>query len=210
MSSAQTERAFDARYYSTAPRALSDHSPCPLPCADLPGSPSCMLPKSPYSSAPPGKLLGCGPKAFGSFFHCGHRSHKRPLAASIGTEQSKPSACWLVSTQMTKVRPTPVSSSQAHFEPAVVKYRSRAGVARLFFEPGANRVTSHAESASEAAQAASLFVCAQDFLALLLRVPIRLRVIAATATAVIALIALFAISSQAITHDIITTAMAAL
>jgi hypothetical protein len=111
---------------------------------------------------------------------------------------------------MTKVRPTPVSSSQAQFELAVVKYHSRAGVARLFFEPGANRVTSHTESASQATQAASLFVCAQDFLALILRVTIRLRVIAATATAVIALVALFTISSQAIAGDIVTTAMTAL
>jgi glucan phosphoethanolaminetransferase (alkaline phosphatase superfamily) len=111
---------------------------------------------------------------------------------------------------MTKVRPIPVSSSQAHFEPALVKYHSRAGVARLFFEPTANGVTSHTESASEAAQAASFFVCAQYFLALLLRVPVRLRVIATTATTVVAVITLFAISSQAITHDIVTTAMAAL
>jgi hypothetical protein len=210
MSSAQIKPAFVATYYSTARRALSDHSPCRLPCAAHPGSPSCMLPKSLYNSAPPGKLLGCNSKAFGSFFHFGPQSHTRPLAETTGTEQSKPIACWLVSERMTKVHPIPVSSSQAHFELVVVKCRSRAGVARLFFEPGAYRVTSHAESASEATQAASFFVCAQDFLALLLRVTIRQRVIATTAATVVAVITLFSISGLAIADDIVTIAMAAL
>ena len=160
MSSAQIERAFGARYYSTARHALSGHSLCPLPYVAPMGSPSCRLPTGLYNSAPRGKLPGCASKACDKLFESGHQSHKRPLAATICIVQSRSSVYWLVSARMTRVRPIPVSSFQARPGLALVKYQSRAGAARLFFEPTANRVTSHTESASEAAQAASLFVCA--------------------------------------------------
>jgi hypothetical protein len=206
----RNERAFGVRYYSTARHALSDHSLYRLPCAAHPVSPSCMLPKGLYNSARRDKLPECGPKACGKLFESGHLSRKRPPAATVGIVQSKPIACLLFSARMTKARPIPVPSSQARLGPAFVKYYSRAGAARLFFEPTTNSVTSHTESASQAAQTASFFVCAQDFLTFFLRVTNRLRVVATTASAFVALIALFAISSQAIAHDIVTTAMAAL
>jgi hypothetical protein len=86
----------------------------------------------------------------------------------------------------------------------------KGGSFAAFFETGTYRVTSHTESARKVAQTASLFICAKDFLALFLRVTVRLRVIATTATTVIAVITLFSISSQAIAHEIVTAAMATL
>jgi hypothetical protein len=111
---------------------------------------------------------------------------------------------------MTTIHPTPVWWLQARSHLARPVSGSTAEVSRLFFEPTTDGVTSHAESASQATQTASFFVCAKDFLALLLRVTVRLRVIATTAATVITVITLFAISGLAIADNIVTTAMATL
>ncbi len=74
---------------------------------------------------------------------------------------------------------------------------------RVFFpEPAADRVAGDSERACQAAQTGAFFVGSQDLLALLRRVAVRLRVIAAHFAAVITHLALLAVVGFAVTDKI--------
>jgi hypothetical protein len=99
---------------------------------------------------------------------------------------------------MTKVHPTPVSFAQAHQGLVHAASRSRAGARRLFFEPGTYRVTGDAESSSQAPQRRAFFVGAENLKTFSFTIANRLRIITAATIAVFTVIALFAISGQAV------------
>jgi hypothetical protein len=208
--SAQIERAFGAMCYSTARRALSDRSLSQLPYAAHLELHSDMLSRSLCSSVRLGKLLGCGSRVCDKFSHSGHQSHKRPLVATTGTGRSKSNVCKTVSSQMTTIHPIPVFWPQAHLGLARKAFHSTAGVCWLFFEPTTHSITRNAESASQTTQRRALFISSQDLFTFLFGVAIRLRIITAAAIALITVIALFAVSGQAIADEIVATAMAAL
>jgi hypothetical protein len=210
MFSAQIEPAFGAVCYSTAQRALSDHSLSQLPYAAHLELHSYMLPRSLCSSAQLDKLLGSGSRACDRFFHSGRQSRRRPLVATAGTGQSKSTACETVSSQMTTTHPTQALWHQAHLGLARKAFHLAAGVCWLFFEPTAHGITRNAESASQATQRRALLVSSQDLFTFLIGVAIRLRVITAAAIAIITVIALLAVSGQSIADEIVATAMAAL
>jgi hypothetical protein len=110
---------------------------------------------------------------------------------------------------MTTSHPTPGSFAQAHPGRVGVASRSRAGARRRFFEPGANRVSGDAEGARQAAQRRAFFVGAQNLLALRFAIAKRLRMVTTAPLAVFTVIALFAISGQAVAQQIFTAAMVA-
>ena len=84
----------------------------------------------------------------------------------------------------------------------------RSGSAAAFFEPTGDGVARDAEGARESAQRAALVIGAQDCFALFRGVAIRLRVVAACATAVGTEVALFAIIRQPVADDVDAAAVA--
>lgn len=204
---AQNEPVFAATCCSSARRVRSDHYLCQPPCVVHPGSPSDKLPKNPYNNARCGTLLESAPKAFDNFSHCGRQSHRRRPDELADKAQSRPIACWFFSRQTTKVHPTPVSFAQAHQAQVRATSHSRAGVRRLFFEPGAYRVTGDAESSRQAPQRRAFFVGAENLLAFGVAIANRLRIVTTAAKAVFTVIALFAIAGQAVAKQIFTAAM---
>jgi len=206
---AQIEPAFASRYCSIAQRAQSVDSVCQPPCAAPIGSPSDRLPKNSCNSVHCGNRLESSPKAFDNSPRYGRQSHKRQPDESADKARSRPIVCWLFSRQMTTFHPIPMSATSAHQALFGAAFDSRAGARRLFFEPGANRITRHAEGASHPAQRRAFFVGMQNLCTLGFAIAKRLRIVMTATEAGFTQIALFAIASQAVAKQIFTAAMTA-
>ena len=110
---------------------------------------------------------------------------------------------------MTIVRPTLKSSPQAAAGLAPRAFDSAEGVSLLFFEPTADRIARHAKGARKPAQTAALFVSTQYFILFFCGVTIGLRIGAATASAVLAQIALFAVGGAPVMDELFAATMGA-
>src|SRR5215207_1885494 len=108
---------------------------------------------------------------------------------------------------MTTSRPIPAWRSLDPPGLAPPVWRSTPGAWSLFFEPTGDGVAGHAEGASQATQAAALFIGAQDFLPLLLGVTVGLRLLAAAAPTIGAQVTLFAIARATVSHELVTPAI---
>lgn len=125
---------------------------------------------------------------------------------SVDTTQSRSIACCQFVVQMTRVHPTPVSATRVPRQVLCL----RPGGMLLFFQPGGDCVASHTEGTADATDARTLLVGSQDHLALLGSVALWLWVGTATATTVIATIALFAVGGLAIANQLMALAVRAL
>lgn len=110
---------------------------------------------------------------------------------------------------MTIARPILKSSPLAAATLEQRAFDSAGGVSLLFFEPTADRSARHAKGARQAAQTAARLVSAQYFILFLCGVALGLRVGAATASAVLAQIALFAVGGAPVMYELFAATMSA-
>ncbi len=110
---------------------------------------------------------------------------------------------------MTRVHPILKSSRLAAAGLEQQAFDSVEGVSLLFFEPTAACIASHAKGARQAAQTAALFVSTQYFILFVCGVAIGLWVGAATASAVRAQIALFAVGGAPVMDELFAATMGA-
>ena len=190
---------------STAQCAPSRHCLSPPPCAAQWAGRWRTPPRNPCSTERGGRLPGWLATTGSTSARFGRRSQKRRSGASADTAPAKSNVFWPSSGRRTTVRLTPASPSPARPTSASVP-----GAPLLFFDPRGDSVARHTEGAGQSAQTAALVVGAQDRLALLVRVGIRARLLAAAASALAAQVALPPIGSQAVTHQVRTAAVLAL
>ena len=205
MSAARSAPTAVATSDSTARRAPSRHCLCPPPCAVQRAAPSRRLPRNPCSTGHGGRRQGSLATSGGRSARFGRQSRRPQPVASGGTGQSKSNACWPFSRRMTTIRPTPVLPPPAL--PASLRARAKR---LLFFDPTADGVARHAESARQPTQTAALLVAAQNSFALRGTVSIAARLLTAAAATVAAHVALPTIRSQAVPHQFRTVAVLAL
>ena len=189
---------------ATARRVPSALSLSPLPCAALRVRPSRRLPRSPCNNAPDDTGLELLATSGGKSWHCGRPPYRQPLGEFGDTTQSKSSAFSPSSARMTTVHLTP--APERRLPPA--SQRGQA-VPLLFFEPRGDGVTRHSEGARQATQTAAFVVGAKYLLALFGRVSVAARLLSAALSTIAAKVALAAIGSQTVPHQMFALAMLA-
>ena len=197
MSAAQNAPVFDAKSDSTARRVPSRPTPFPLPCAARRATLSSTLSRNPCSTERGERVQGWPSTNGGTSSRCDLRLHRRPLDESGDRAQSKSSAFWPSSAQMTTAHPIPAPGLR------LPKASRGAQASRSpFFNPRRDGVTRDAEGTSQSAQTAALVVSTQDSLTFFFRVGIGARLFTAAPLALAAQVTLSAISSQSIANQI--------
>ena len=162
MFAGQSAPVFDAKSDSTARRVLSHLTLSPLPYAALRATLLNMLSTNPYNNGLDESRQELLSINGGTSSRCGRQSRKRPPDESGDREQSRSSAFWLSSAQLTTTHPIP--AMVLRLQEASRRVRA-SGLP--FFEPSRDGVTRDAEGAGETAQTAALVVSAKDLFALL-------------------------------------------
>jgi hypothetical protein len=201
-SAAPSARVADVASGSTARRAPSDPTPCPLPCAALWAAPLSTPPRSPCNNEPNDTRQELLAISGGMSWRSGLRQRRPPLDVSGDRARSKSSVCAPSSARMTRVHPTPARGRPL----PPVSGRGRA-TGLPFFEPSRDGVARDSEGAREAAQTAALVVGAKYLFALFRRVSVSARLFSTALRAIAAQIPLAAIRSEAVTHQPFALAM---
>ena len=109
---------------------------------------------------------------------------------------------------MTTAHPVPAPSPPDHPPPVQPACRLRAAVPRTFFEPGADRLTRHAEGVLQPTQTAALVIGTQDRFTLLVAITVRLRIFTTACATVTAQESLFPASRASVANEVATVAVA--
>jgi hypothetical protein len=206
----RNDPASDVKYYPTSRRAPSRHSLYHNPYVAHRESLAYMLPRNQCSNALFDMLLESSPEASGKLLWSDHQSRRLLLGVCVATRQSIPKLYAYSSRQMTTSHQVPKWSHLDQPSQVLEVFHSRVAIALLFFDPGCDGVTTHAEGATEPPQRARFFISSQYQLALLGSVGIARRVLTTLASTISTQVFLFAIRREAIAYDVVALAVTTL
>jgi hypothetical protein len=181
MSVAQNAPVVAATSDSSARRVLSRPTLYPPPCAAHWATLSRTLSRGPYSTELGERLQEWPSTNGGTSSRYGRQRRRRPLDDSGDTTQSKSSAFWSSSAQMTTTHQVPAPGLGL----PPVSLQAQA-IALPFFAPVRGRVARYAEGASQPAQRTAFIISTQDLFAFFYRVGVCARLLAAALLAIAA------------------------